>query len=403
MPPYGMLKCAGLTAGREECIVRMNGHRSGMMYKLTDLRYQAIRRTPEELVAHMRRFSLDLKLSVGVWYFAPGGGRFHDRYVPDMTVAERIAYAREMAPYGVKGIEAHYPSEVNEENLHLYEKLAREAGIKLIGMGPNIFWEKRFEFGTLSNPDRKKRDAAQKTIIDCMKLAQRAGANVMGLWPGIDGFLYQLGTLFYQMWDWYEGCLAECMDEVPGVRIALETKPYEPTPNNIYRTTADGLVMAKDVEARLKSPVNRKLLEEGHCLVGFQPEIGHVMMGYENLPYAYMRVAREARLAHTHFNSQPLGNYDQDLNVGVVHWQDVEALMYALKMIGYREYFTLDINPERMPALEAVKVNSLAMSIMNERIDELPHEKIIECYYHPEENRGRLEEILAESYRPRKG
>lgn len=36
------------------------------------------------------------------------------------------------------------------------------------------------------------------------------------------------------------GALAECLDEVPGVRIGLETKPYEPIPNNIYRTTGDG-------------------------------------------------------------------------------------------------------------------------------------------------------------------
>jgi hypothetical protein len=44
-------------------------------------------------------------------------------------------------------------------------------------------------------------------------------------------------------------------------------------------------------------------------------------------------------------NSQPLGNYDQDLNVGVVNWQDTEALSYALKMVGYRGFFGIDINP----------------------------------------------------------
>jgi xylose isomerase len=372
------------------------------MYQLPDIRYQATRRTPEELVTHLNTFSLDLKMAVGIWYFAPGGGRFHDRYVPDMTIPERIDYAYQMAPYGIKGIEAHYPTEVNEENLHLYKKLEKDTGIKLIGLGPNIFWEKLFEFGTLSNPDKKKREAAQKTLIGALKMVQESGAGVMGLWPGIDGFLYSLGTVFYDMWDWYEGCLAECMDEVPGIRIALETKPYEPAPNNIYRTTGDGLVMAKDVEARLKNPINRKLLDEGHKLVGFQPEVGHIMMGYENLPYAYLRVAREGRLAHTHFNSQPLGNYDQDLNVGVVSWQDTEALLYGLKMIGYKEYFTFDINPERMPALKAIEINARALQIMNERIDALPHERLLECFYHPEENRGGIESILNESFAVRR-
>jgi len=207
--------------------------------------------------------------------------------------------------------------------------------------------------------------------------------------------------MFYQMWDWFEGAMAECLDEVPGVRIGLETKPYEPVPNNIYRTTGDGLLMARDVEARLKNPVNRKLLSEGHCLVGFQPEIGHILMGYEVLPQAYLRIAREGRLSHIHVNSQPLGNYDQDLNVGVVSWQDTEALLYSLKAIGYREHYGVDINPEHMPVLDAIRINARALQIMKERIDSLPHEKIIECYYQPEKNRGGLETILAESYAKR--
>jgi xylose isomerase len=91
------------------------------MYTLADLHYQAQRRTQEELLVHLKSFSLDITLSVGIWYFAPGGGRFQDRYVPDLSIPQRLELAAEMARYGVKGIEAHYPSEVNEENLHLYK------------------------------------------------------------------------------------------------------------------------------------------------------------------------------------------------------------------------------------------------------------------------------------------
>jgi xylose isomerase len=64
--------------------------------------------------------------------------------------------------------------------------------------------------------------------------------------------------------------------------------------------------------------------------------------------HPHLRIARESRLSHIHVNSQPLGNYDQDLNVGVVSWQDTEALLYALKAIGYREHFGIDVNPEHM-------------------------------------------------------
>jgi xylose isomerase len=201
------------------------------------------------------------------------------------------------------------------------------------------------------------------------------------------------------MWDRFESALAEVMDEVPGFRVAIEPKPYEPAPNNIYRTTADGIIMARDVEGRLRSPDNQRFLKEGHALVGLNPEIGHVRMGYEDAPYAYCRVAREGRLFHTHWNSQPLGNYDQDLNVGVVEWQQAEALLYALKMIGYRGYFGIDINPERMPVDKAIEINSRVLNIMNERINSLPHDRIVDCYFDPLNHRGELELIMAESMR----
>jgi hypothetical protein len=55
-----------------------------------------------------------------------------------------------------------------------------------------------------------------------------------------------------------------------------------------------------------------------------------------------------------------------------------------------------------MPVLEAIKVNARALQVMNERIAGLPYERILDCFYHPDRNRGALELILAESFLPRK-
>jgi xylose isomerase len=369
------------------------------MNPIVDLRYQTQRRSPQELLAQLKNFELDLKFSVGIWFFAPGGGRFHDRYTEPKSIPERIEMAAEMAKFGVCGIEAHYPSEVNEETLPLFKKLEREAGIRLVLIAPFIFFDSAYEFGSLSSPYDKARQKAYDTTVSTLKLVRDAGADLCVVWPGIDGYTYPLGNVFYPMWDRFEEALAAAMDEVPGVRVAIEPKPYEPAPNNIYRTTADAIIMAQDVEARLRHPLNRQLLQEGHTLVGLNPEIGHVRMGYEDTPYAYLRATRAGRLAHTHWNSQPLGNYDQDLNVGVVEWQQAEALLYALKMVGYKGYFGLDLNPERMPVQKAIEINTTVMRIMYERICALPHERILDCYYDPVAHRGELEMILAESMR----
>lgn len=369
------------------------------MVEFRSLAYQRWIRSKEELLKHMRSFKLDLKLSVGIWYFTPSGGRFHDRYVGERSVQQRLKMAEEFAGFGVRGIEAHYPSEVNPNNLGLYKDLEKKTGIRLIGVPFSHFFDKQFEFGALSNPDPKIREKAIHIAVDGLRLVKEAGAACAISWPGIDGYTYPLGNNFYWMWDNFETSLAAAMDEVPGVRVALEPKPYEPAPNNIYRTTAEGVLAAMRIETKLKNPVNTKLLAKGECLVGLNPELGHVRMGFEDAAAAYSLVGMEGRLAHIHLNSQPLGNYDQDLNVGVVEWQQAEALLYALKMMGYREFFGIDINPERMPVKKAIEINSEVLNAMNERIESLPHERIIECYLEPEKHRGEMELILLELMR----
>ena len=372
------------------------------MYHLKNLNYQQKIRTPEELLSHLKQFNLDLKMSVGIWYFTPGGGRFHDSYVPEATIQERLEMASEFAQYGITGIEAHYPSEVNEENLHLYKKLEKETGIRLVGSPFSHFYDKDFEFGSLSNPYKPIRDKAIEIAIGGLKLVKEAGANCAISWPGIDGYTYSLGTIFQWMWDRFECAMAEAIDEVPGVRIDIEPKPYEPAPNNIYRTTAEGILAAQRIEKRLKNPTNINLLKNGYTLVGLNPEIGHIRMGFEDCATAYSLVGLEGRLAHTHWNSQPLGNYDQDLNIGVVEWQQAEALFFALKVMGYDEFIGIDINPERMPVKKAVEINTTVLKIIKERVDALPYEKIIDCILDPKNHRGEIELILANMMRLKK-
>jgi len=364
---------------------------------LQDLRYQKTFRDKEEMLQHLKGFKLDIKPCIGMWYLSSGGSRFHERYGEVVSIEQRIEMLYELAEYGVKAIEGHYEWEITEENLPLYQKVQEKTGIRISQIGPNTFSKKEYEFGTLSHPVGKVRDEATKKLIDVLKLVKAADADACGLWPGIDGYTYPYGHPFYQMWENFEGALADAMDEVPGVMVRIESKPCEPIPNNIYRTSADALLLARDIEARLKNPINRQLLDEGKCLVGMQPEIGHIRMGYEDTPFVFSRICREGRMSHPHFNSQPLGNYDQDLNTGVVEWDQAEAGLLALKMAGFDEFIGIDINPERMPPIKAIKNNIRVLEIMNERIERLPYEDLLECYYNPEGTRGNFEMIFAKN------
>ncbi len=361
---------------------------------MRDLRAQSLRLSPEDFIKRLKK-PYKPKFSAGIWFFGAGSSRFHTSYKKDLKIEECLDLAAEIAQYGLQAVEAHYPWEINEDNVDLYKELEGKAGVKvsIVGGIGGDFRQVDAQFGTTSSVIKKVRDKYLNMTVKGLKLTKEL--NAVGVsWPGIDGYTYSLGTHFYDMWDRFESALAEALDQVLGVRVAIEPKPYEPAINNIYRNTTDGIVMAKDVESRLRNSKNIELIKQGHAIIGLNPEVGHVRMGFEDVAYAYSRVMREGRLAHTHFNSQPLGNFDQDLNVGVVGVETVEALLFVLRMYGYDEYIGIDINPERMPVQTALANCFNAIHLANGVIDNLDYEAVMEHYFNPGENRGDIENLL---------
>lgn len=367
---------------------------------LIDLRQQSKRRTPEELLEHLRSFHLELKFSAGVWFFSPAGGRFHDRYIPPMSMEEILTKAESLKRYGLLGLEAHYPNEIGEDNLSLWKSFLKDSGMKLVGIAANIFYESQFKFGSLSSPIQQVRRTAIERLKRTLEIVKEMEADFAIIWPGIDGYENSFGIDFQSMRMRFAEGIAEAMDAVPGVRVAFEPKPYEPRGRIIYGTTSEGILLALRVEGMLQCLQNKEILSEGHSLVTLNPEMGHILMGYEDPPYAYSLVMEYGKLAHTHWNSQPLGNYDQDLNVGVVSPELSEATLYVLKMYGYTGYFGIDINPERMPVERAI-INCIdAIKAMNDRIEALDHEKILYYTSHPDKSEGLLEALLIRARAP---
>jgi len=361
---------------------------------LVDIRSQSRRRSPQELLEHLNSFELDLKFSAGIWYFSPAASRFHDRYGPELGIEQRLEIAARLKDYGLAGLEAHYPNEINEENVALWRQFTRQTGIRLITVIPLLFWDRQFEWGSLSSPLPEVRRAAIARTQAALRLNRELDTDFAVVWPGIDGYENPFGIDFADMRARFAEGLAEALDAVPGVRIAFEPKPYEPRGRILYGTTPEGVLLGRQVEELLRSGENRGLLEQGHKLCCLNPEVGHVLMGFEDLPYAFSWPLSEGRLAHSHWNSQPLGNYDQDLNVGVVAPEQLEAALYVLKMHDYRGYFGIDINPERMPVEVALKISMDALRAANDRINGLDHEAVLYAQAHPDRARGWLEAYL---------
>ncbi len=359
-----------------------------------DLRPQAVRRSPSAMIEHLKSFQLELRFSAGIWYFSPADSRFHARYGPERTIAERLDVAARLKDYGLGALEAHYPNEINEQNLELWRSFSRDTGIRLLTIIPLLFRDAGFEFGSLSSPLEPARRQAVELLRRALELNRELETDFCVVWPGIDGYENPFGIDFPALRERFVTGLVEAIDAVPGVRVAFEPKPYEPRGRIIFGTTAEGMLLAHAVEARLTATENRRLLAEGHALVGLNPEVGHALMAYEDLPYAYSWPLAEGRLVHVHLNSQPLGNFDQDLNVGTVSPEAIEAMLYVLKMHGYRGWFGIDINPERMPVETALRISMDAVRAANDRINDLDHESIVNAVTRPDLARGWIEAYL---------
>ncbi|MDH7516584.1 MAG: TIM barrel protein [Bacteroidota bacterium] len=361
---------------------------------LRDLRRQATLRTSEALLRHLREFRLEPRFSAGIWYFSPAASRFHAPYTAPRSIEERLEIAASLVPYGLSALEAHYPTEINHDNLPLWKTFLRESGMRLITVIPQLFHDRLFEWGSLSNPDPAVRRAAVERTLEAFLLNKELDTDFAVVWPGIDGYENPFGMNFAEIRARFADGLAEAMDAVPGVRVAFEPKPYEPRGRILFGTTAEGMLLCRAVESRLQGEQQKRLLGEGHALCCMNPEIGHMLMSYEDLPYAVSWPLSEGRLAHIHINSQPAGNFDQDLNVGVVHPEQFEAMMYVLAMHGYEGFFGIDINPVRMPVETAIRINIDAVRAAADRIQSVDHESVLYAVEHPDRARGWLEAYL---------
>ena len=137
---------------------------------LPDLRNQAQQRDRTALLEHLRSFELDLRFSAGIWFFSPPFSRFHAKYQPDLDIEARLEIAAGLAGAGLGALEAHYPNEINEENVDLWRAFSRDTGIRLITVIPLLFWDEQFEWGSLSNPLEKPRRAAIDRTIGALRM-----------------------------------------------------------------------------------------------------------------------------------------------------------------------------------------------------------------------------------------
>ena len=361
---------------------------------LEDLRSQAQQRNPNELLEHMKSFKFEPKFSTGIWCLSPQTSRYHEVYRTEIGIERRLEVAAGMKQYGLAGLEAHYPSEINEDNVDTWSDFAGDTGIRIVSIAPDLSFEERFEWGSLSNPIPNRRREAIELTRQALELNQELDTEFATVRPLTDGYENPFGQDFAGARERFVEGLAEAMDAAPGVRVAFEPRQREPRGRMLFATAPEAMLLCGMVECLLQHGDNRKLLDEGHALCCLGLDFGNSIVAHEDPSSAFSWPLNEGRLAHVQFNSQQAGGFDQGLNAGVASPELLEALLYILKLHCYAGFCGININPERMP-IETALINSMeALRSAADRINELDHESILNSHRYPELSRGWLEAHL---------
>jgi len=324
--------------------------------------------------------------SLGIWYLGESSDRFSVYKETPVSIEERFKLAGKIDEVGA--MELHYPNEISDDTIKDVKKYAKNAGLKIASIVPNLFAESKWKFGAVTSPDPKVRDMALKRVIRTMEINRDLGCEFMILWPGEEGNDgYILTSNYVDQWNWFREACVAALEAVPEVSIALEHKPNDPKVYITAGNTGKALLMCHEVNDLL-----------GAKRMGMNIEVGHVQIARENLAEAYSLTMKDDLLFHVHLNDNNREKEgDTDLMVGSANFMETLELFFWLKEFGYKGWYGLDLFPTRISARKAVEQSIANVRYIEALVDALPRDEII--HYMTEPDAAETMRIVRETMR----
>lgn len=297
-------------------------------------------------------------ISVGLWFIeSPGGDRFTSAYKKGIPVIDRIHLAGTMR--GVRGVEMHYPYEVDEDNFEDICKAAKDEGLRIVTICPGLFNEPYFKDGAFTSKDRRIRRKAVERFKTAMRMdaelrRRKLGGDFAIYWPAADGCTYTLDSYHPDRRKMMRDCLVEVLESVPG-KIAVEHKPSDPAHKTYSGTTGETILLCKEVQAKLGTPRQR---------IGMNPELAHLLMADADIGADISLILENKLLLHTHWNTIKRLGPDTDLMVGTDNWNQTMEVFFWLDEFKYDHWLGLDLCPKSEYTPDAVDVSIEAMERM---------------------------------------
>ncbi|RUW50445.1 hypothetical protein EOA32_19270 [Mesorhizobium sp. M1A.F.Ca.ET.072.01.1.1] len=249
-----------------------------------------------------------------------------------LQMAERAAKVE-----GLTDLDLNYPDHIGENPREIARWLG-DLGLSINGFAMRYYSNPAFKLGAFTNPD----PAVRREAIDLTKAgidaAREAGAGLMTLWLGQDGFDYAFQADYAALWQHEIDGIREVAAHDLDCAISLEYKPNEPRSYSLMPDAATTLLAIR---------------EAGLPNLGVTLDFAHVLYADEQPAFAAALVARHSRLLGVHLNDG-YAKRDDGLMVGAVHTLQTIELLRQIRRDGYAGAIYFDTFPD-MTGLDPVR------------------------------------------------
>ncbi|TIL25893.1 MAG: hypothetical protein E5Y88_08650 [Mesorhizobium sp.] len=264
--------------------------------------------------------------------------------------------ARAAKVAGLTDLDLNFPDHVGEKPAEVARKLG-DLGLSINGFAMRYYSNPAFKLGAFTNPD----PAVRREAIDLTKAgidaAREAGASLMTLWLGQDGFDYAFQADYATLWQHEIDGIREVAVHDPDCQISLEYKPNEPRSYSLMPDAATTLLAIREI---------------GLPNLGVTLDFAHVLYADEQPAFAAALVARHSKLLGVHLNDG-YAKRDDGLMVGAVHTLQTIELLRQIRRDGYAGAIYFDTFPD-MTGLDPVnecEVNIATVKRMLRVVDRL--------------------------------
>ena len=293
--------------------------------------------------------AMDIKYSVGHW----SAGDFCDRFAPPGYNSNDPSFrndfegqCRRTKAAGVDAIEIHQSvfevggaaqnGDIDWKALErARDGYLAELGMTVTACNFNTWSNPKFKLGGPCNPDPGLRRAALEELRKGLEISKALKIPVMSVWPGSDGADYHFQIDYKQSLEWFTEALVTINKEAmaAGIKLAMESKPYEPRELYMIIPTAASAVL-------VASRVNQTC---GGNNCGLTIDYGHQKMEATTASTACDLAAYAGVPVHKFdINDARQGRNDQDLMFGTVSIPESVEYLFTTFVRDYQGYYSQD-------------------------------------------------------------